>query len=97
MAAVAAAIAGVTLEAGEAWAATPTLATVEATAFKVPDWQVGEAFAECLAGKRAVGGGVVQSGPVGVGLKVLASGPLDATGVTLETNTGKSPGSGTLP
>jgi hypothetical protein len=48
---------------------------------------VGEAFAKCGTGKRALGGGVVQSGSAD-GLFVNVSGPLDATGFTSETATG---------
>ena len=62
-------------------------ATIEATQFTVGDNQSGEAFARCLGTKRALGGGVVQSGPP-TDLVVRASGPLDATGVTIETNDG---------
>jgi len=42
----------------------------------------------CPGNKRALGGGVVQSGPANKHLDVRASGPLDATGVTIETNDG---------
>ncbi|HEX5849407.1 MAG TPA: hypothetical protein VFY59_09420 [Rubrobacter sp.] len=87
-AAVVAVIAGVALDAGEARAATPTRATIEATQFTVQSGQTGEAFAVCPGTKRAVGGGVVQSGPAVVGISVAASGPLDGTGVTLNTRDG---------
>jgi hypothetical protein len=87
LAALLAAVASATLEAGEAWAATPTRATIEATQFTVQSGGTGEAFARCPTGKRVVGGGVVQSGEAS-GIRLLASGPLDATGVTLETNDG---------
>jgi hypothetical protein len=60
-------------------------ATVEATEFTVGHIQTGEAFAVCPGTKRALGGGVVQSGPP-VDIGVMASGPLDATGLTIETN-----------
>jgi hypothetical protein len=86
-AAIVVAIIGVALEAGTAQAATPTGATIEATQFKVPAGQTGEAFAVCPGTKRAVGGGVVQSGTPSF-LFVRASGPLDATGITLNTNDG---------
>jgi hypothetical protein len=58
-------------------------ATIEATKFTVDSGQTGEAFAKCGSGKRALGGGVVQSGSAD--LLVDASGPLDASGVTLQT------------
>jgi hypothetical protein len=74
-------------DAGPAWAATPTLATIESTQFTVQAGQIGEAPAVCPGTKRALGGGVVQSGPA-TSLRVLASGPLDGTGVTLNTNDG---------
>jgi hypothetical protein len=86
-AAIAVAIIGVALDAGTAQAATPTRATIEATQFTVGSNQVNEAFAVCPGTKRVVGGGVVQSGKP-AGLFVKASGPLDATGVTLNTNDG---------
>jgi hypothetical protein len=41
----------------------------------------------CPGAKRVVGGGVVQSGPAPE-VRLLASGPLDSTGVTLETRDG---------
>lgn len=88
VAAFVAAIAGVALGAGEAQAATPTRATVEATQFTVQNRQTGEAFAVCPGKKRAVGGGVVQSGPASPGMAVRASGPLDATRTTAKTNDG---------
>jgi hypothetical protein len=62
-------------------------ATIEATKFTVDDEQTGEEFARCPGSKRALGGGVVQSGSA-EGLRVQASGPLDATGVTLNTRDG---------
>jgi hypothetical protein len=86
-AAIVVAIIGVALDAGTAQAATPTRATIEATQFTVAAFETGEAFAVCPATKRAVGGGVVQSGSAD-DLLVRASGPLDATGVTLNTNDG---------
>jgi hypothetical protein len=75
----------VALDTGTARAATPTRATIEATSFTVDYLQTGEAFAVCPGTKRALGGGVVQSGPP-VDIGVMASGPLDATGLTIETN-----------
>ena len=54
---------GVALDTGTAQAATPTRATIEATSFTVDYLQIGEAFAVCPGTKRALGGGVVQSGP----------------------------------
>jgi hypothetical protein len=61
-------------------------AKIEATRFTILV-QPGEEFARCGQGKRALGGGVVQSGSAS-GLNVRASGPLDASGVTVETNDG---------
>ena len=86
-AAVVAAIVSVALDTGMARAATPTRATIEATQFTVQNGQVGEASAVCPGTRRAVGGGVVQSGSA-QGSFVRASGPLDGTGVTLETRDG---------
>ncbi len=86
--AAAVAVSGVALDAGVVRAATPTRATIEATQFTVQSGKVGEAFAVCPGTKRAVGGGVVQSGQASIGLAVIASGPLDGTGVTLNTNDG---------
>lgn len=72
---------------GTARAATPTRATIEATEFTVGPNQTGEEFAVCPGTKRALGGGVVQSGTAN-NLSVRASGPLDSTTVTLNTNDG---------
>ena len=60
---------------------------VKATPVSVQAGQTNEAFAVCGVGKRALGGGVVQSGTA-AGLFVRASGPLDGTGVTLNTGDG---------
>jgi hypothetical protein len=88
-AAALACVAVVAVGAGKANAApTPTRATIEATQFTVPERQTGEEFAVCKGNKRAVGGGVVQSGEAAVGMTVIASGPLDASGVTLQTKDG---------
>ncbi len=63
-------------------------ATIVATPFSVEaNGQTGEAYAECPASSRALGGGVVQSGSA-LGLYVRASGPLDATGFTSKTRDG---------
>ena|SRR5215213_227169 len=62
-------------------------ATIEATTFKVAHFQTGEEYAKCPSNKRVVGGGVVQSGPF-KGLYVRASGPLDETGTTAQTQSG---------
>ncbi len=62
-------------------------AKIKAKAFSVQSGHDGEAFAKCASTKRALGGGVVQSGPP-EGLALRASGPLDASGVTLETKDG---------
>jgi hypothetical protein len=63
-------------------------ATIEATQLSVPSGQVGEEFAVCPGTKRALGGGIVQSGPGNTALTLGANGPLDASGVTLQTVTG---------
>ena len=78
---------GVALGASTAVAATPARATIEATKFTVEDQGLGQEFAVCPSTKRALGGGVVQSGSA-QNLFVAASGPLDNTGVTLETKDG---------
>jgi hypothetical protein len=66
-------------------------ATIEATAFQVAKAQTGkeysEEYAKCPANRRALGGGVVQSGPPD-GPLVRASGPLDETGTTIQTQSG---------
>ena len=59
-------------------------ATIEATSIGNSGH---EAFAICPSGKRALGGGIVQSGPPG-NASMQASGPLDSSGTTLETNDG---------
>ena len=65
-------------------------ATVSAKAFAVAPGTVGSATVACPAGKRVVGGGVGQTGPAsslrfGV---VQASGPVDETGQTKNTDSG---------
>jgi len=62
-------------------------ATIEATTFKVAHGQTGEEYAKCPSNKRALGGGVVQSGPL-TGVYVRTSGPLDETGITAQTQSG---------
>jgi hypothetical protein len=86
-AAIALSLIGVALYADTAIAATPTRATIEATSLTVPAQSTGETFAVCPGAKRALGGGVVQSGPA-ANSYVQSSGPLDATGITSETNDG---------
>ena len=68
-----------------------TDATIEATSFSVADNQVSEGFAVCPGNKRALGGGVVQSGPPDDGFTVKASGPLNSSGVTAQTVSGSIP------
>ena len=69
-----------------------TTATIEATDFDISDDSVADASANCGPGHRALGGGVVQAdGLAGGGLSLLASGPLDASGETLETKDGDKP------
>ena len=65
-------------------------ATIEATSFSVADEQTVEEYAVCPGKKRALGGGVVQSGPA-QGLYVRASGPLNSSGVTAQTQSGDIP------
>jgi nitrate/TMAO reductase-like tetraheme cytochrome c subunit len=65
-------------------------ATIEATSFSVANDQIGEEFAKCPGNKRALGGGVVQSGPA-QGVGVRASGPLNSSGVTAQTQSGDIP------
>jgi hypothetical protein len=61
-------------------------ARIEATSFSVAGRSTGDASARCPAGKRAVGGGVVQrSWPDN---RVLASAPLDASGKMKNTKDG---------
>ena len=62
-------------------------AKIKATPFSVVNGEVGEEFAKCASTKRALGGGVVQSGSAN-SLFVNASGPLDNTGITLQTRDG---------
>lgn len=61
-------------------------ATIEATRFRVPADNAAEGFAECRGKKRALGGGVLENGSPT--LRVLASGPLDASGRTDDTRDG---------
>ena len=65
-------------------------ATIEATSFSLAAAQTGEEFAVCPGNKRALGGGVVQSGPANA-LYVRASGPLASSGVTAKTVSGSIP------
>jgi hypothetical protein len=62
-------------------------ATIEATTFQVGAHQTNEAYAKCPGKERALGGGVVQSGQASL-LTVRASGPLDETNVTANTQSG---------
>jgi hypothetical protein len=67
---------------------TSSDATIVATAFQVgANRQTGEEYAKCPGNKRALGGGVVQSGEAPY-LAVQASGPLDETNVTAQTESG---------
>lgn len=67
--------------------AEDSAATIEATSFKVGAQDTAQANAMCPGQKRAVGGGVVQVGAPG-NIFVLASGPLDASGKAMQTETG---------
>lgn len=65
-------------------------ATITAKAFTVEPGKVGDATVQCPAGKRVVGGGVGQTGPTATlrfGV-VQASGPVDETGQTKNTDSG---------
>jgi hypothetical protein len=62
-------------------------ATIEATQSSAEGGGTGHAFAKCPPTKRALGGGIIESGRLGY-LRVLASGPLDATGVAANTEDG---------
>ena len=73
---------------GMAVAAPGDDATIEATTFQVAGNQIGEEYAKCPPNKRALGGGVVMSGPPSVLLLVDASGPLNASGTTAQTQSG---------
>jgi hypothetical protein len=67
--------------------ASDTRARIEAEQLNVDPIENAEALVSCKPGQRALGGGVVQSGPASA-LSVRASGPLDASGITMETRTG---------
>ena len=73
-------------------------ATIEATPSSAEGGgSTGYAFAKCPPTKRALGGGIIESGRLGF-LRVLASGPLDATGVAANTEGWRGRwGSGTGP
>jgi hypothetical protein len=80
---------GVALGGGGMAGAAPATsgATLVATSFQVGGNQTNEAYAKCPGNKRALSGGVVQSGdPVNLGVR--ASGPLDETNVTANTQSG---------
>jgi hypothetical protein len=64
-----------------------TDARIKAAALPAPEYETTEAFAVCASGRRALGGGLVQSGDTS-GMYIGANGPLDATGITLESRTG---------
>jgi hypothetical protein len=72
--------------------AATTGATIKATPFEAAaNDQTGDAHAMCPGKKRALGGGVVQIGstqPTGRGVRVQASGPLNATGSPARTQSG---------
>ncbi len=61
-------------------------ATVQATPFSVAGRRTGHATARCPAGRRALGGGLVQSGWPDD--RILASGPRDASGAIGHTGDG---------
>jgi hypothetical protein len=62
-------------------------ARIAATEFTAAPSTTTEATVACPGAKRAVGGGVVQSGSPS-GLYMSASSPLDRTGITLQTDDG---------
>ncbi len=62
-------------------------ATIEAKTFHAEQSATGEDFAVCPGKKRALGGGVMPKDKA-LGDIVAASGPLDASGVTLNTDDG---------
>ncbi|MGH2926268.1 MAG: hypothetical protein ACRDK1_09900, partial [Solirubrobacterales bacterium] len=62
-------------------------ATVEATGFSVAGGRTGHASVKCPAGKRLLGGGLVQAGPARF-LRELSSGPLAASGGAAGTRDG---------
>jgi hypothetical protein len=62
-------------------------ARIQATRSWAKAGGTGHARARCPPTKRAVGGGIIESGQLGF-LRVRASGPLDATGVSANTRDG---------
>jgi hypothetical protein len=62
-------------------------ARIDATRSTVKAGGKGHASAKCPSTKRALGGGIIESGRLGF-LRVLASGPLDATGLPANTRDG---------
>ena len=64
--------------------APDTKARIKATRIELDFAQPGEAVARCGPGKRALGGGAIPDQPI----SLRASGPLDASGEVLETDTG---------
>jgi hypothetical protein len=86
--AAAVAVAGVSAIAVAAPAGTTIDAKLEASRLTVEPATTLETSVECGAGQSALGGGVIQKGPVDDYLPMLASGPLDKSGVTLQTNDG---------
>jgi hypothetical protein len=62
-------------------------ATIEAARSWAKAGRVGHARARCPSAKRALGGGIVESGQLGF-VRVRASGPLDASGSPANTRDG---------
>ena len=66
-------------------------ATVEATDFSVTADGDNEGFAQCPDSRTAIGGGIAQVEGSPEPFEVQASGPLDGSGTTLNTNDGDVP------
>lgn len=72
---VLAALAAATALVAPAQAAGASKATVEATKFGVDSFESAEERADCAGGRQAVGGGVVQEGPLEFDYQLQASAP----------------------
>jgi Ca2+-binding RTX toxin-like protein len=75
--------------AGVTQAAPGSDATIDATSFQLNTGAADDAVAECPAGRRATGGGIGTTGPIGSDFyQVGGSGPLDETGLVPNTGDG---------